>query len=137
MSFRPMWTAETATHLSEPQSAAAASLKNRQKDRQAKAGKAEGLFKQVDKCVRMLLDNPRHPGLQTHVYGSIENPYDRKARVFEAYVQNRTAGAYGLFWCNEPRSMRKRFATWLTLRRLRFKNSAPPPMVRPIGLMCA
>ena len=80
-----------------------ASLRNRQRDKRAKASKDEGLFKQVEKCVRLLLDNPKHPGLKTHEYDSIENPFDPKAKVFEAYVQNQTPGAYRLFWCYGPK----------------------------------
>ena len=64
-----------------------------------KTSRAEGLFKQVEKCVRLLVENPRHPGLQTHEYTSLDHPYDSGKKVFEAYVQNRTPGAYRLFWC--------------------------------------
>jgi hypothetical protein len=84
------------------QAAALASIQKRRKIKEAKASKAEGLFKQVEKCVRLLLENPRHPGPKTQEYDSIENPYDPKAQVFEAYVQHRTPGAYGLFWCYGP-----------------------------------
>lgn len=58
------WTEEAAAGFSELQSAAATSLKNRKSNQKAKATRAEGLFKQVAKCVRLLLENPRHPGLQ-------------------------------------------------------------------------
>jgi hypothetical protein len=75
---------------------------NRQKNRKAKAARAEGLFTHIEKCVRLLLENPRHPGLNTHEYDSIEHPYDKKSKVFEAYVQNQTPGAYRLFWCYGP-----------------------------------
>ncbi len=47
--------------------------------------------------------NPRQPGLKTHEYNSIENPYDPDTKVFEAYVQNRTPGAYRVFRCYGPR----------------------------------
>ena len=60
------------------------------------------LFKQVEKCIRLLLDNPRHPGLNMHEYRSIPHPYDGKDKVFAAYVQNKTPGAYRLFWCYGP-----------------------------------
>lgn len=63
---------------------------------------AEGLFKQVEKSVKPLLQNPRHPSLQTHEYDSIPNPSDPNAKVFEAYAQNQTPGAYRLFWCYGP-----------------------------------
>lgn len=102
MAFKPKWTEEAAAKFRELKAAAEASLKNREKDKKVKASKGEGLFKQVEKCVRLLLENPKHPGLKTHEYDSIENPYDKKAKVFEAYVQNRTPGAYRLFWCYGP-----------------------------------
>ena len=65
-------------------------------------GNTEGLFKQVEKCVRLLRTDPRHPGLRTHEYSSIENPFDSRKKVFEAYVQNQTPGAYRVFWCYGP-----------------------------------
>lgn len=102
MPFAPRWTAEAAGKFRELQAAAAASLRARQKNKKAKASKAEGLFKQVDKCIRLLLDNPRHPGLKTHEFHSIEHPYEAGGKVFEAYIQNRTPGAYRLFWCYGP-----------------------------------
>jgi hypothetical protein len=50
----------------------------------------------------LLQANPRHPGLATREYDSIENPYDARAKVFEAYVQDRTPGAFRIFWCYGP-----------------------------------
>jgi hypothetical protein len=99
MPFAPRWTEEAGAKFHELHAAALASLKNREKNRRAKAAKAEGLFKQVEKCVRLLLDNPKHPGLSTHPYDAIPHPYDKKQKVFEAYAQNRTPGAYRVFWC--------------------------------------
>ena len=102
MSFTPRWTEEATTQFEKLQSAASASAAKRSKDRKAKASKAEGLFKQVEKCVRFLLQDSKHPGLNTHEYDSIAHPYEPKGKVFEAYVQNRTPGAYRLFWCYGP-----------------------------------
>ena len=102
MPFTPRWTEEADTKFRELQAAAAESLQNRQRDKKAKASKAEGLFKQVEKCVRLLLESPRHPGLNTHEFHSIEHPYHKDGKVFEAYVQNRTPCAYRLFWCYGP-----------------------------------
>lgn len=102
MAFTPRWTDEADAKYREIQAAAVASLHNRRKNKKAKASKTEGLFKQVEKCVRLLLENPRHPGLNTHPYNSIDHPYDPRGKVFEAYVQNRTPGAYRLFWCYGP-----------------------------------
>lgn len=61
-----------------------------------------GLEKQIKKALGYLQINPRHPSLQTHVFHSIENPFDPKNKVFEAYAQNRTPGAYRIFWCYGP-----------------------------------
>lgn len=102
MPFRSRWTEEATKQFEKLQSAASASLTKRSSDKKAKATKAEGLFKQVEKCVRLLLDNPRHPGLQTHEFHSIEHPFEKGGKVFEAHVQNRTPGAYRLFWCYGP-----------------------------------
>jgi hypothetical protein len=68
-----------------------------------KASKEEGLFKQVHKAIEFLKNNPKHPGLETHEYSSIVNPYDKKQKVFEAYAQNKTPGAYRIFWCYGPK----------------------------------
>ena len=62
----------------------------------------EGLFKQVHKTLELLAQNPRHPGLSTHEYSSIPNPYRDNEKVFEAYAQNKTPGAYRIFWCYGP-----------------------------------
>jgi hypothetical protein len=102
MPFRAVWTDAATEAYHTLQAAALASLRNRRRNKMAKASKAEGLFKQIEKCVRLLLDNPRHPGLCTHEYSSIEHPYDRNQKVFEAYAQNRTPGAYRVFWCYGP-----------------------------------
>src|SRR4029079_16374290 len=99
MAFTPVWTEEAEANYMNLQAAAIASLRNREKNAKAKPSKAEGLFTQLEKCIRFLLENPRHPSLNTHEYHSIEHPYDKKQNVFEAYVQNRTPGAYRVFWC--------------------------------------
>jgi hypothetical protein len=100
--FTVRWTPEALTTYNQLQAEAQASLQNRQKNNKAKHTKAEGLFKQMRKCVALLTNNPRHPGLQTHPYSSIANPYDPKQKVFEAYAQNQTPGAYRVFWCCGP-----------------------------------
>ncbi|MFM6062452.1 MAG: hypothetical protein ACKPAE_08465, partial [Microcystis panniformis] len=40
-----------------------------------KASKQEGLYKQVTKALKLLSANPRHPGLETHEFNSLDNPY--------------------------------------------------------------
>ena len=74
----------------------------RKKKKIRKSSVDEGLFKQVAKTISLLCTNPRHPGLKTHEYDSIENPYDKQKKVFEAYAQNQTSGAYRIFWCYGP-----------------------------------
>ena len=102
MPFVLVWLEEPTEAFQDLQEAALKSLANRRKSRKAKASKQEGLFKQVVKCLELLQANPRHPGLKTHEYNSIENPYDPETKVFEAYVQNRTSNAYRIFWCYGP-----------------------------------
>jgi hypothetical protein len=103
MVFRALWTPAALDAFNALRDAAEAAAKNRDKSGAKKASKAEGLFKQVEKCVGLLTTNPRHPGLRTHQYHSLPHPYDPKEKVFEAYVQNDTPGAYRLFWCYGPR----------------------------------
>ncbi len=57
-------------------------------------------FKAVVKTLRLLADNPRHPGLRTHEYSSFQGPDNQKA--FEAYAQNNMPGAYRIFFCYHP-----------------------------------
>jgi hypothetical protein len=58
------------------------------------------VFKAVAKALRLLAENPRHPGLKTHEYSSVQGPDGVKA--FEAYAQNNTPGAYRIFFCYHP-----------------------------------
>jgi hypothetical protein len=60
------------------------------------------LLKQVHRALGYLQVNPRHPSLNTHVFSAFENPFDREGKVFEAYAQNQTPGAYRIFWCYGP-----------------------------------
>jgi hypothetical protein len=102
MSFNARWSAEANDEYARLHAAAQASLQARQKDKKIKASKAEGLFKQVHDCIQKLLSNPRHSGLHTHKYDSLEHPYNPGDPVCEAYAQNRTPGAYRVFWCYRP-----------------------------------
>jgi hypothetical protein len=104
MPLRGRWTAEAQKKFEQLQAAAASAVEKRKKQGKTSSSKPEGLFKQVEKCVRLLLDNPRHPGLHTHPYSSIDHPFDEGEKVFEAYAQNRTPGAYRVFWCYGPGS---------------------------------
>jgi hypothetical protein len=58
-------------------------------------------LKSVQKALGYLQTNPRHPGLKTHKYQSISGPSGED--VFEAYAENKTPGAYRIFWFYGPR----------------------------------
>jgi hypothetical protein len=57
-------------------------------------------LKAVRKTLGLMQTNLRHPGLQTHKYDSIVGP--KGAQVFEAYSENKTPGAYRVFWHYGP-----------------------------------
>jgi hypothetical protein len=57
-------------------------------------------YKKVLKTLGLMQINLRHLGLNTHKYDSLTGPND--AEVFEAYAENRTPGAYRVFWCYGP-----------------------------------
>ncbi|NOZ84878.1 MAG: hypothetical protein GXP49_01180 [Deltaproteobacteria bacterium] len=101
--FRVVWTESAAQTYNELKEAARKSLKARSKKTKKKASRQEGLFKQVHKCIQLLCTNPRHPGLNTHAYHSLVNPYDSNGKVFEAHVQQHTPGAFRVFWCYGPK----------------------------------
>lgn len=100
--FTLAWTLEARAAYDELKAKAEASLAARRKKGKGKSSDAEGLFKQVHKTLTLLASNPNHPGLQTHEYHTLQHPYDPKQKVFEAYAQNRTPGAYRVFWCYGP-----------------------------------
>ncbi|HZZ43241.1 MAG TPA: hypothetical protein VFE58_09905 [Tepidisphaeraceae bacterium] len=102
MPFSLVWTQEAEEQYHVLKKDAEASLNVRKSDPKKKATRAEGLFKQVHGCIQKLLNDPRHPGLKTHKYDSLENPYSDQESVFEAYAQNKTPGAYRVFWCYGP-----------------------------------
>ena len=58
------------------------------------------LNRQVLKTLGLLELNPRHSGLRTHEYDSIAGLGGK--RVWEAYAQNRTPGAYRVFFHYGP-----------------------------------
>jgi hypothetical protein len=58
--------------------------------------------KKVLKTLGLIETNLRHPGLKTHKYDSLQGP--KGEEIFEAYVENRTPGAYRVFWFYGPKS---------------------------------
>jgi len=99
MSFSPVWTEKGDSDYNGLKKQAESIKQSREKRGQKKASKQEKLFKQVHKCLQFLLENPRHPGLETHEYDGFINPYDPNEKVFEAYAQQKTPAAYRVFWC--------------------------------------
>jgi hypothetical protein len=61
---------------------------------------AGGVLKQVRKTLGYLEANPQHQSLQSHEFKSLTRRYGEK--VFEAYVQQDTPGAYRVFWRYGP-----------------------------------
>jgi hypothetical protein len=56
----------------------------------------KGVLKQVRKTLGYLETNLQAKSLQTHEFESLTRRYKRK--VFEAYIQQNTPGAYRVFW---------------------------------------
>lgn len=66
---------------------------------------SEGLYKQVCKTLGFLETNLRHPSLKTHEYESLTGKNGEK--IWEAYVQNQTPGAYRIFFHYGPDMVKK------------------------------
>ncbi len=60
----------------------------------------EKRHKAVLKALAYLENNPKHPGLNTHKYSSLQG-YNGE-EIFEAYAENNTPGAYRIFWHYGP-----------------------------------
>jgi hypothetical protein len=58
------------------------------------------IFVQVRKAIGYLEIDPHHPSLNTHEFTSLTGANGEK--VFEAYAQNNTPGAYRIFWHYGP-----------------------------------
>ena len=100
--FALRWTAEAKANYEEVSTAAHKAAASRLKDGKGKSSRQEGLLKQIDKTLRHLAANPKHPGLNTHKYDSIRDPSGKNREVFEAYAQNDTPSAYRVFWHYGP-----------------------------------
>jgi hypothetical protein len=81
---------------------AEATAAGREAKRKKKSTREEGLFQQVNKTLRLLRDNPKHPGLKSHEYYSLKHPFNKEDKVWESYIQHATPGAYRIFWCYGP-----------------------------------
>jgi hypothetical protein len=56
-------------------------------------------LQKVEKALRLLQDDPRHPGLHTHRYANLDGD-----DVLQSYVENRTPGAWRVWWHYGPNS---------------------------------
>lgn len=66
----------------------------------ANAPAKNAIFQQVRKALGYLELTPHHPSLNTHEFTSLAGADGEK--VFEAYAQNNTPGAYRIFWHYGP-----------------------------------
>ena len=57
-------------------------------------------YKAVEKTLRYLAQNPRHPSLQSQQYHSLRGP--NKEKVFESYAQHKRPSAFRVFWFYGP-----------------------------------
>lgn len=57
-------------------------------------------LKAVRKALAYLEINPRHPGLQSHKYTTLQGANGEE--IFEAYAENKTPAAYRIFWHYGP-----------------------------------
>ena len=64
------------------------------------AASKAAVFEQVRKALGYLEIDPHHPSLHTHEFTSLTGANGEK--LFEAYAQNNTPGAYRIFWHYGP-----------------------------------
>lgn len=57
-------------------------------------------YKAVGKAIAYMKINLRHPSLNTHKFDEMVSPFG--GEVFESYAQNKTSGAYRIFWTYGP-----------------------------------
>jgi len=58
-------------------------------------------YKAVKKAIKYLASDPRHKSLNTHEFTGIKSHLGDK--IFEAYAEQSTPGAYRIFWCYGPK----------------------------------
>lgn len=73
--------------------------------RLAKGGNATSAkLKKVRKALGLLQTDPRYPGLHSHLYQHF--PGLEKGKVWDSYVENRTSGAWRIYWMYGPNEVR-------------------------------
>lgn len=58
-------------------------------------------YKAVKKAIKYLASDPRHKSFNTHEFVGIRGSCGEK--IFEAYAEQSTPGAYRIFWCYGPK----------------------------------
>ena len=58
------------------------------------------LYKTLGKALKLLAEDPRHPGLHSHEIGALTKRYGMK--VWESYLENNTPAAGRIFWVYAP-----------------------------------
>jgi hypothetical protein len=64
-------------------------------------GSKRKVYKAVAKALGLMQINLRHPSLHTHEYVGLSCQEGYK--IFESYAQNKTPGAYRIFWHYGPK----------------------------------
>lgn len=59
-------------------------------------------FRKIIKTLKLLADNPKHPGMNSHPINELSEKYEDLGKVFESYLENNTPAAGRLFWCYGP-----------------------------------
>lgn len=57
-------------------------------------------YRKVVKCLGFLEVDPRYPGLNSHRYEEYDDVHGEK--IWESYVENKTPGAFRVFWHYGP-----------------------------------
>ena len=72
-----------------------------QKHKSGRANKAEEkLYKLMGKAMRLIANDPRYPGLQTHEITALTRRYGMK--VWQSYLENNTPKAGRIYWVYGP-----------------------------------
>ncbi len=58
-------------------------------------------YKKVVRCLAKLAQDPSYPGLASHRYEVIKNPYGDED-IWESYVENDTPSAWRVWWFYGP-----------------------------------
>jgi hypothetical protein len=75
--------------------------KNKEQYDRLRSDSSQGArYKAVKKAIEYLAQNPHHRSLETHEFKGMQGRDGQK--VFEAYSQNETPAAWGVFWYYGP-----------------------------------